>query len=80
MTSTRRELAAVRPERPGDIAAIRRVNEEANKILRDPEFERKTKDMGLVPLPSSRDEFRQVQARDIDKWRDRVRKSGAQVD
>ncbi|MFL5171557.1 MAG: Bug family tripartite tricarboxylate transporter substrate binding protein [Microvirga sp.] len=59
---------------------VRRVNEEANKILRDPEFERKTKDMGLVPLPSSRDEFRQVQARDIDKWRDRVRKSGAQVD
>ena len=59
---------------------LRRVNEETNKILRDPEFERKTKDMGLVPLPSSRDEFRQVQARDIDKWRDRVRKSGAQVD
>jgi putative acetyltransferase len=29
MTSTRRELAVVRPERPGDIAAIRRVNEEA---------------------------------------------------
>ena len=29
MTSTRRELAAVRPERPGDVAAIRRVNEEA---------------------------------------------------
>jgi putative acetyltransferase len=29
MTSTRRELAAVRPERRGDVAAIRRVTEEA---------------------------------------------------
>jgi tripartite-type tricarboxylate transporter receptor subunit TctC len=59
---------------------VRRMNEEVNKILRDPEFDRKIKEMGLVPLPSSPEEFRQVQARDIEKWRDRVRKSGAQVD
>jgi tripartite-type tricarboxylate transporter receptor subunit TctC len=59
---------------------VRRLNEEVNKILRDPEFDRKAKEMGLVPLPSSPEEFRQVQLRDIEKWRDRVRKSGAQVD
>ena len=61
-------------------AIVRRLNEEVNKILRDPEFDRKVKDMGLVPLPSSPEEFRQVQLRDIEKWRERVRKSGAQVD
>jgi len=59
---------------------LRRMNEEINKILRSPEFVEKVKDMGLVPLTSSVEEFRQVQLRDIDKWRDRVRKSGAQVD
>jgi tripartite-type tricarboxylate transporter receptor subunit TctC len=59
---------------------VRRVNEEVNRILREPEFDRRIKDMGLVPLPSSLDEFRKVHAADIEKWRDRVRKSGAQVD
>ena len=59
---------------------LKRMNEEVNKILRSPEFEQKVKDMGLVPLPSSIEEFRQVHAADIEKWRDRVRKSGAQVD
>jgi tripartite-type tricarboxylate transporter receptor subunit TctC len=61
-------------------AIVRRLNEEVNRILRDPEFDRRVKDMGLVPLPSSPEEFRQVQLRDIEKWRERVRKSGAQVD
>jgi tripartite-type tricarboxylate transporter receptor subunit TctC len=59
---------------------VRRLNEEVNRILRDPDFDRKIKDMGLVPLPSTPDEFRQVQLRDIEKWRERVKKSGAQVD
>ena len=58
---------------------VRRMNEEVNRILREPEFDRKIKDMGLVPLPSSLEEFRKVHAADIEKWRDRVRKSGAQV-
>ena len=44
------------------------------------EFDQKIKEMGLVPLPSSPEEFRQVQLRDIETWRDRVKKSGAQVD
>jgi tripartite-type tricarboxylate transporter receptor subunit TctC len=59
---------------------LKRINEEVNKILRSPEFEQKVKDMGLVPLPSSIEEFKKVHAADIEKWRDRVRKSGAQVD
>jgi tripartite-type tricarboxylate transporter receptor subunit TctC len=59
---------------------VRRMNEEINKILRSPEFDQKMKEMGLVPLPSTPEEFRQVQLRDIEKWRERVRKSGAQVD
>jgi tripartite-type tricarboxylate transporter receptor subunit TctC len=59
---------------------VRRMNEEVNRILREPEFDRKIKDMGLVPLPSSIEEFKKVHAADIEKWRDRVRKSGAQVD
>jgi tripartite-type tricarboxylate transporter receptor subunit TctC len=59
---------------------VRRMNEEINKILRSPEFEQKTREMGLVPLPSTIEEFRQVHARDVEKWRDRVRRSGAQVD
>jgi tripartite-type tricarboxylate transporter receptor subunit TctC len=59
---------------------LRRMNEEVNRILREPEFARKIKDMGLVPLPSSIEEFRKVHAADVEKWRDRVRKSGAQVD
>ncbi len=59
---------------------VRRMNEEVNKILREPDFDRKIKDMGLVPLPSSIEEFKKVHAADIEKWRDRVRKSGAQVD
>ena len=61
-------------------AIVRRLNQEVNRILRDPDFDRKVKDMGLVPLPSSPEAFREVQLRDIEKWRDRVRKSGAQVD
>jgi tripartite-type tricarboxylate transporter receptor subunit TctC len=61
-------------------AVVRRMNEEVNKILRSPEFDQKIKEMGLVPLPSSPEELRQVQLRDIEKWRDRVQKSGAQVD
>ena len=61
-------------------AVLRRMNEEVNRILREPEFDRKIKDMGLVPLPSSIEEFKKVHAADIEKWRDRVRKSGAQVD
>jgi tripartite-type tricarboxylate transporter receptor subunit TctC len=59
---------------------VRRLNEEVNAILRSPEFDRKIKEMGLVPLPSSPEAFRQVQLRDIDKWRERVKTSGAQVD
>jgi tripartite-type tricarboxylate transporter receptor subunit TctC len=61
-------------------AIVRRLNQEVNRILRDPDFDRKVKDMGLVPLPSSPEAFREVQLRDMEKWRDRVRKSGAQVD
>ena len=39
MTSTRRELAAVRPERPGDIAAIRRAIPVGGGLVRyAPEF------------------------------------------
>jgi tripartite-type tricarboxylate transporter receptor subunit TctC len=59
---------------------VRRLNDETNKILRTPEFEQKVRDMGLVPLPSTREEFRQVQLRDIETWRKRVKQSGAQVD
>ena len=59
---------------------LRRMNEEINKILRSPEFEQKLREMGLVPLPSTIEEFRQVHARDIDKWRERVQRSGAKVD
>ncbi len=59
---------------------IRRMNDEINKILQTPAFEQKVRDMGLVTLPSTPDEFRHIQARDIDKWRERVKQSGAQVD
>jgi tripartite-type tricarboxylate transporter receptor subunit TctC len=59
---------------------VRRMNEEVNKALRSSDLDQKIKEMGLVPLPSSPEEFRQVQLRDIEKWRDRVKRSGAQVD
>lgn len=59
---------------------IRRMNDEINKILQTPDFEQKVRDMGLVTLPSTPEEFRQIQARDINKWRERVKQSGAQVD
>jgi tripartite-type tricarboxylate transporter receptor subunit TctC len=59
---------------------VRRMNEEINKILRSSEFEQKVRELGLVSLPSTIDEFRQVHAKDIEKWRERVQRSGAKVD
>ena len=59
---------------------LRRMNEEINTILRSPEFDQKLREMGLVPLPSTIEAFRQVHAKDIDKWRERVQRSGAKVD
>lgn len=59
---------------------VRRLNEEINAILANAAFLEKIKDLGLVPLPASIEEFRQLQRRDIEKWRERVRTSGAKVD
>ena len=59
---------------------VRRMNEEINRILRTPEFDQKVREMGLVSLPSTIEEFRQVHAKDVEKWRERVQRSGAKVD
>lgn len=59
---------------------LRRMNEEINKILRDPAFDKRMQDLGLVSLPSTIEKFKEVHAADMKKWRERVEKSGAKVD
>lgn len=59
---------------------VRRLNDEINKALRDPAFDKKMQDLGLVSLPSTIEKFKEVHAADLVKWKDRVQKSGAKVD
>lgn len=57
-----------------------RMNNEINKILRDPAFDKKVQDLGLVSLPSTLAEFKEIHKQDIDRWHERVLKSGARID
>ena len=59
---------------------VQRMNEELNKALRDPAFDKRMQDLGLVSLPSTIAKFKEVHAADLVKWKDRVQKSGAKVD
>ncbi len=59
---------------------LARMNAEINKALRDPAFDKKMQDLGLVSLPATIAKFKEVHAADMVKWKDRVQKSGAKVD
>ncbi|MCC7273323.1 MAG: tripartite tricarboxylate transporter substrate binding protein [Alphaproteobacteria bacterium] len=59
---------------------LRRMNEEINRILREPAFDKRIADLGLVNLATTIEKFREIHAQDIEKWKERVKRSGAQVD
>jgi tripartite-type tricarboxylate transporter receptor subunit TctC len=68
---------------PGLPEAIqRRMNAEVVRILRDPEFRAwLTENQGITPpTATTPEEFREVHARDVERWREVVRRSGATVD
>ena len=58
------------------------MNAEVVKILRDPEFRAwLTDNQGITPpTATTPEEFRAIHARDIERWREVVRRSGATVD
>ena len=61
---------------------LRRMNTEINRIVAEPEFRRwLTDSQGITPpQPLTSEQFREVQQRDIARWAEVVRKSGATVD
>ncbi len=65
-------------------AITRRMNEEINRAINAPEFQRWLVDnQGITPPPAqgnTPEHFRQVHERDIARWADVVRQSGASVD
>lgn len=68
---------------PGLPPAIqRRMSEEVARILGEPEFRRwLIETQGITPpAATTPDEFRRIHERDIGRWREVVRRSGAQVD
>ncbi|MCW8086070.1 Bug family tripartite tricarboxylate transporter substrate binding protein [Sabulicella glaciei] len=63
-------------------AIVSRMSEEVNKVLADPEFQRwLVQEQGIsLPPVKTPQEFAEIQRRDIARWAEVVRRSGATVD
>jgi tripartite-type tricarboxylate transporter receptor subunit TctC len=62
-----------------DPAIARKINTDVSEILKTPDMQDILAKQGATPLISSAETFKNLLARDIEKWRKVVKTSGATV-
>jgi len=61
-------------------SAVETINTHVNRALADPEIRERLATFGFTPLPSSRQELRELTRRETVKFADLVKKTGAKID
>lgn len=59
---------------------VRKLNAAANEVLRTPEMQRLTQQVGLEPAPGSSDDMKKYQRDEIQKWKNLVDMTGVKID